>query len=608
MTQMANLSAKVADAPPNASGLDAYVDPITSEEENLVKVLPSTKSLVDGLRDMEQNEELVSTLPGDSCWWCCSTTVLEGQLGCATKYGQTHFLPPGSYVYKGWGVHLEESVDVEKTSESGSQFSFKDVTYLNLAENNMAVIQVAHKSIVLGSGRYLLRDPARCMGKIDVQNLLNPLMVTAITEGQDAHGKEIQDVTRIEAGRSEKRHCITFVRANPGFNWVVQTSKGGLVAGVGFQVCRFGENFLTFVDMQHYGRTTRKFQLLSKDRHEVAVRVQLRWRIEDAIKWIECKGASEDIFDAIEETAQALLRDAIAGQSYEECRRQASEGYEGIESSVVDRLRDETEKLGGRLLGFEIRMLTFPLLAARNLQRAQKENRDNEALYEAKNKLAIEDEDRKRKEVLQQWEMKMEQIKIKHRADMQALKDKLNLQKMQEQAAYDRAKQQYEEERKELNLKGIEAHQRIEIEKKEAAAVAEARRRMITKKGEADVKLQQARAESESIKVKANADAYSREQLAEAEAKAAELVGAAYKSNPAFLHLEMEKINTSVMSTRASALSDALTANPSSLMPVDLQRELAFLRTNMSPVRPIILPGGGGVVQMRDVKGIQHGL
>ena len=36
-------------------------------------------------------------------------------------------------------------------------------------------------------------------------------------------------------------------------------------------------------------------------------------------------GASTDIFDAIEEIAQSLFRDAIAAHTYEDCSRQAGE-------------------------------------------------------------------------------------------------------------------------------------------------------------------------------------------------------------------------------------------------------------------------------------------
>lgn len=52
------------------------------------------------------------------------------------------------------------------------------------------------------------------------------------------------------------------------------------------------------------------------------MRVQLRWRLVDAKTWVLRQGASEDIFDAIEEIAQAMLRDAIAANTYEDCMRQ----------------------------------------------------------------------------------------------------------------------------------------------------------------------------------------------------------------------------------------------------------------------------------------------
>jgi len=52
---------------------------------------------------------------------------------------------------------------------------------------------------------------------------------------------------------------------------------------------------------------------------------------------------------------------------------QATKGYDGIEGVVRPRLAEETQLLGGILLGFEIRELRFPLLDLRNQNRAQQE-------------------------------------------------------------------------------------------------------------------------------------------------------------------------------------------------------------------------------------------
>ena len=50
--------------------------------------------------------------------------------------------------------------------------------------------------------------------------------------------------------------AITFLRAEPGFCYVIQDPTGRLSTGIGFCVCRGGEIFKRFVDMQHYARTT----------------------------------------------------------------------------------------------------------------------------------------------------------------------------------------------------------------------------------------------------------------------------------------------------------------------------------------------------------------
>lgn len=52
---------------------------------------------------------------------------------------------------------------------------------------------------------------------------------------------------------------------------------------------------------------------------------------------------------------------------------QAKEGYDGIENNVRPRLAEETQLLGGFLLGFEVRELRFPRLDTRNIHRAQQE-------------------------------------------------------------------------------------------------------------------------------------------------------------------------------------------------------------------------------------------
>jgi regulator of protease activity HflC (stomatin/prohibitin superfamily) len=590
--------------------IESFWDQLDDEDRSLIRQMPVSENFIEGVKKVAKPDEmLVSDLKGNSFCCCFNTTILEGEVGCATKHGLPLFFPPGNYFWMGLDVHLDGIKTIDQTvskNGDGTCFRYKDEYYVNLDENNLAVVQINSKTLILGSGRYILREPAVNKGKVDVQNLKKCYKYQATTEnaGEVKAGmnpRNVQDEqvkVDLIGGYSEMVGNVTFCRAQPGFCYVIQDPEGNLRSGIGLTVCRGGEKLLQFCDRQNYGRTTRRFTLESHDRQEVGVRVQLRWRLQNARIWLRVRGAFEDIFDAIEETVQALLRDAIAGQTYEECMSQASAGYEGIESLVVSRLEEDVNHLGGKLLGFEIRELRFPLLERRNVERAEKEAIMTEKLYEEKRRLNLEDEKRKRTEAKLQQDMKVEKIKLQHRAEMQQLRDQANLEKMRARAALEEAKERLHLEKQELLLKGQKLQQDVSLATDEARAAAENTIRQLEAKSQADKKLENARAESESIRARANADAEAKVKLSEADAKAAQLIGSAYKSNPAFLRLKMEELNSKMMHVRADAMGRTLKANPTAFMPVDLQREMAFLRSNISPIAPVVIPGGGGVVTM----------
>lgn len=594
--------------------LDSFLSKIAIEHQGLIRKLDPSESFLDGIRSLNEEQlkavgrPLLTDLTGDSLCCCCADTVLQGQVGCTTKWGQTHLFPPGNYFWRGWGVSSMRIHDIDGVDDdTGATFHFQDLAYVNLQENNLGVAQVGENQYILGSGRYILRSPATMYGKVDVQSLKVTVTLKAVTEeaGECKPGQDprlVPDVTReksLVAGHfTNVKDTVTFARARPGFCYAYQETSGALVTGIGMTICRGGQKFIGFFDRQNYGRTTKRFILESKDRHEVAMRVQLRWRLQNVRKWIRCKGAYLDIFDAIEESAQAALRDAIAGNTYEECMSQARQGYEGIEGAVKDKLREKTAELGGILLGFEIRELRFPLLEQRNAQRAEKESQMSERLLEQKSTLLLEEERRKRAEAKTDFDMRVEKFKLEHSGALQVLVDQATLEKMSANATREQSEQKLALVKSEALLRGQEKMLDIELKTLEAKAVAVNEVRLISAKGEADKKLQTARAVAESVKEKAAADAVSKVEMAAADAKAAQLIGAAYTSNPAFLQLEMETLNNTMLNARAKAMETALRANPTVLMPVDLQREMAFLRSNITPIAPVIIPGGGGVVSM----------
>jgi len=73
---------------------------------------------------------------------CCTRIVItEGQLGLGYKNGRTHFVPPGNYIRLGYQINLRDIVEVETENNVGTKFSHQDISYINLPENHVAVVQ-----------------------------------------------------------------------------------------------------------------------------------------------------------------------------------------------------------------------------------------------------------------------------------------------------------------------------------------------------------------------------------------------------------------------------------------------------------------------------------
>lgn len=576
-------------------GVGVHFDGVV-ENQNLL-ILSKGESLVDGLRRLQSLDQrpdavpLVSTFKGN-CGCFTLHTVLEGQLGCCTLYGRTHFLPPGNYFRVGVGTKVHKIVTQEDAHRSGTQFTWKDLTYLSLSENQAAVIQEADRQLIIGSGRYILRHPTTLYGVVDVHSLARIEKCEAITEeagpmitrptGQ-REAQDIQVTKMLTAGSHQKVGAVTFIRAAPGFCYVVQDSAGSLRSGVGFNICRGGELLIGFTDRQNYARTTRTFHLESKDRQEVQTRVQLRWRLTDACLWVQRKGASTDIFDAIEEISQAMLRDAIAAHTYQECTEQAGEGYEGIENRVRGPLSEETHLLGGLLLGFEIRELRFPLLERRNAARAEQEARQAEQLLEMKKQAHLDEQNRSNTDARLDHQRAEEQRKLAHDTKLQVL-----------QHEKDRVEAEARQKLDLIDLENKSKANKIRMETMEAESMSDANRKLVAAKAKAQEGLAQAQAEAQSKLALADAEANSRIKLAEADAKAAELVGAAYRANQDYLHLEMARLNAEVLKIRAESMATAMTNNPAAMMSSEMQRELSILTHGFSPIPNVVVQGSGG--------------
>lgn len=583
-----------------------FIDQV-AENDKLLLLKPD-ESLTAGLRRLDNT--LLSEFAGTT-GMCSRYAILQGQIGFCTYYGRTHFLPPGHYFRIGFGCKLHEIFNEVVPTTTGALMHWKDITYVSMPENYVCVVQEGDKQLVLGSGRYLLRAPTTLFGQVDVQQLTNKMFCEAITEsaGSSANGVAQDEVTKVqlEAGEWQKVGAITFIRAQPGFCWVVQNSQGDLRTGIGFCVARGGEVFKRFVDYQNYARTTRAFLLESKDRQEVRVRVQLRWRLVDAKTWVLRQGASEDIFDAIEEIAQAMLRDAIAANTYEDCMKQAKEGYDGIENNVRPRLAEETQLLGGYLLGFEVRELRFPRLDSRNIHRAQQEAKLSEELLEQKRRLEIEAQENARKDAMRNYENKMSKQQIEHTTSMELLKERQAVAKTMSAATVKKAQSEVDIMLKTVQLKAENESQILKLKYDEEKEKSKQNVRMmefkqtideqeLRQKVQAEIIVAAAQAEADALGCKSKADAEARLVLAGAESKAADLMGASYSKNAEYVKYKLAEMHAAVAKERALAMSTAMSNNKSAMMSPDLQRELAVLDAGFSPVAPIVLGGvvGGG--------------
>ncbi|GAB5362073.1 hypothetical protein AAMO2058_000767200 [Amorphochlora amoebiformis] len=563
------------------------------ETRNLI-ILTKDMDLVDGLREMQRKSEEVSNEYANYPLVCNQSnnatfftyhTILQGQIGCATYYGRTHFLPPGNYSWLGVSTTLHEIRDVDTDKKGGKKagtlLNWKDVSYVCLPENHIAVIQMGPNQLCIGSGRYLIRRPVTLYGIVDIQKLKHK--VTAIGIDEDVvGGKEAQKRVTMSAGEWQKCGSLTFIRAQPGFASVVQNPDGTLIHGIGFTVARGGQVFKNFIDLQHYARTTRPFYLESKDRQEMLVRVQIRWCIIKPTIWLERKGAYTDIFDAIEEIMQSLLRDYMARHTYEQCRKQQAEGYKDFESHVRPICEHEMAELGGELLGFEVRSVRFPLLEKRNTIRAQKEAKLKEQLLEEKRALDIENEERKREQARIDGRHRNEIRQQEHLVKLEALQSEQDKQKQAEEAklryATARSKAKQQQVKLEAELRQVRMRQEVLRNK----AVADADRRISVTRARCEQNVAIVQANADATVAEADAKASAIIKAAEAQAKAAELIGQAYKSNPQFLDFKLSELKAKVMKMRADAIAKGLSQNKGVMVPIHLQNEISQMKGSMA--------------------------
>jgi len=538
------------------------------------------------------------------CWF--SYTVLKGQIGCATRNGKTHFLPPGNYCCIGVGTTVHQILNIQNENNSGTLLQWKDVSYVCLPENHIAVVQMGNQQVTFGSGRYILRRPVvlaatdTSNGIVDVQNLRVKKYSVAYTEQVDmnSHGyragrpQEKVVAQRIASGAYEKCGSLTFIRPEPGFAYVVQDAKGNLISGSEFKVARGGEVFKEFVDMQHHARTTRMFRMESKDRQDVKVRAQIRWKIVRPLQWVQRKGTCHDIFEAIEETVQALLRDSISGCTYEDCRTEAGRGFQGFETKIKPKLISHISSLGGLLLGFEIREVRFPLLEERNKVRAEKEAKMKEELLKQQRQMDIDNAVRVLQNAKRDFINKKAKIAQDHKMNIMKLRKKKEIYEEELDSELGERKIEIDTEVRKIKLEGEYLSNKIGHEIETLKVEEAAKRNLLKKESKAQIDLLNAEAEANFKITIAEAKAEAQLLISKAQAARTTLLGAAFKENPQYVNHEVTKLNAQILKARAKALASALSNGKATLMSDKVQRELAIVEGGFSPVAPVVFESG----------------
>ncbi|GAB5362074.1 hypothetical protein AAMO2058_000767300 [Amorphochlora amoebiformis] len=560
--------------------------------------LKVSEDITMGIRRMakEQKDPYLINKREGNCSCCTYHTILQGSIGCGTKNGRTHFVSPGNYFWLGWRTYITHVAEITNTKKAGTFLEHMDLSYVNLPENHVAVVQVSDEQFTLASGRYLIRKPVILYGICDIQNLENKEMTYGYTEEQkvDEKGVRQESLTKVNmpSGQWESIGSLTFVRSEPGFAFVIQGANGKIRSGTGFAVIRGGEVFKAFVDMQHHARSTRWFKMESKDRQVVRTRVILRWKIVRPVRWTLRKGTCHDIFAAVEENTQALMLENVSGKTYEECQEEAGKGFTSFERKIKPALEKHIESLGGCLLGFEIRALRFPLLEERNKIRAEKEAKMKEQVLEAQRLLEIEQAQLEREVAKQQFEHKKAMMLTDHNMKIDETNSRLAISKEIHDAELKMVIAGQDATVKEIEIDGDKKAQDIKEQIELINAKVDVDIVQIEKKSKAEERKIIAVAEAKCELVRAAAKSKAILLEAKAKSKGEDMVGKAYKNSPAFISLRNAEMNEEVLQKRAGALTTALAQNKAALMSYDTQMELALLNAGFSPVPPVAFRTG----------------
>ena len=570
---------------------------IIAEDDNFKKLGPNETVDV-GLRRLDP--KLVTDSPGNS--GCCARhVVLEGELGLGVQYGQPYFYPPGNYFILGIGRQLLRTVSVRMVAATGgfNALEHMGVTYVDLTEGQVAVIQKGDRQFVLGSGRYLFRAPTTLLGMLKVNELTTKHTVSVQTEkANELQGppgsittttqRNITVKTTVESGQTARAGACTFIRPNPGFQYATLSDDGQYEMGPGFKVARSSEKFICFLDYGIYTRTTAPFRFQAKDFHTGEMAVQMQWRLLDGQAWLQNKGAYEDIFDALEEKVQALFRDMVAGFKHDEALRQRDTGYDDLERKVRPILDECARALGGVLLDIQVQNIVFPAVQDSNRLLASQEADNNAKIMQSKRDLALQEMEDQKRARMKIAEAERQRREAEDRSKLFLIENERALTEVKAKAEQMKAQEVAEAQRLEAHLEAENHQAQLKAKQQEILAQAAA----LSAKIEADQ-----RAQNYMTEAKAKADAQlladqSRAEgelaLARARAKAAADMGQAMRDNPQVYELERVRIDSEHMRAVSANLADALRANPTAVLTQTAADEWRRMLQGFAPQIPAV--------------------
>jgi|GEM_PF-1407578 len=356
-----------------------------------------------------------------SSTWLPGMKVSQDQVGIQLKNGRVRFLGAGAYlttlvqplkkslevvpVERNDGVEFNPLARAVGAADGQATIYGDSYRQLIVAPHQIAVFhEDGETTLREGGSTYVYGPGTQLRGVISMNKLATQIEVMRETEdttdiirqevrdqrvaqqrgGQHGdHGSQIQTQQRkIVAGTAQKVGGIEFVRPSPGFVSLIRTNgNDAITTSTGLMAAVNGAEFvkcngvIEFGDLNDYAKSSPKWTFQSKDKYNVDVRAQIKWRQIKPEIWVERRGAFVDPFDALEEPCMNRLRDWLQSVNHDQALEAQTKGFENEENRLVSQLQDIADQYGVQVVSLEITTLKFPDIDAENykisLQKAE---------------------------------------------------------------------------------------------------------------------------------------------------------------------------------------------------------------------------------------------